>query len=185
MPLSEAAGPDCGIWPAGSLVKCTPTWISVNLVWWECRQMISVPSMKSTWQWIFSFLEVTTWRTWREKVVTTSLIWRWGYWPYLSQASMIAGSSGARDYGCPHGRWIVRLLLLIICLESLDSISGPSIAAWIRRNHWGSNWAPRSSTRTAEGTSEVNDSDSNEKAEQKKMFFKSHCTNMYCKLKCF
>lgn len=144
MPLPECAGPDTGIWPTSSLVICPPTWVSVNLGHWEWRQMISFPWMESIWQRIFCFLKATTW--WDE-IETTCLIRWWSHRPYLSQASMAAGSSGA---GCTHGSWIAWLLLLIVCLESLDSITGSSITAWIRRNHWRSHWAPWSTTRTAE-----------------------------------
>ena len=150
MPLSEAAGPDARIWSASGLMECPPTWISLYLSKRERRQVFSFPSMKSSWERIFCFLEVPARCTWWEEVKAATLVrWR-GHWPYLSQASMTSWSSGAWNHGCAHGWWIARLLLLIVRLESLDSVTSPSIAAWIRRNHWGCDGAPSSSTRTVE-----------------------------------
>jgi len=148
MPLTEAAGSDTGIWPTSSLVIWPPTWLSVNLVQWEWRQVISFPRMEPTWQRIFCFLIVTTWWTWWDNIKGTSLVRWWGHWSYLSHASMIAGSSASRNDGCAHGCWIAWLLLLIVCLKSLDSITGSSITARVRRNHWRTHWTPWSTTRT-------------------------------------
>lgn len=128
-----------------------PVRISIDLVQRERRHVISFPRMEPTGDgMILGFLKVAARRIWLEEVESPRRIRR--RWAHLCQAPVTIGSSTRWDNRRAHMRRIIRrwLLLLVVRLESLDSVTGTSIASWVSRNHCGSNWASSSSTRTVE-----------------------------------
>lgn len=147
MPRAEAARSATTIRSSTCVMKWPPNRISVNLTQGEGRQVFPFPSMISVRYWIFSFLKVSSWRTWRIKVEATSLIRWWGSWPHLSQPSMIAGSSSSRHNRSAYSWWTTWLLK--ICLKSLNSVTSPSYTSRIRRYHWWGDWTSSSGSRTA------------------------------------
>ena len=145
MPLTKAAGPDAWIRnTGGALMNLSPTWISFHLVQTERRQVISFPWVKTIWHSVLQ-LEITTrWCGWVE-IEAIGLIRWWGH-GCLWQPSVITWSSGTRNCRCANASCSARLL--IICLESLNSVTSTCIAARIWRNHWGSNRTPNPCTGT-------------------------------------
>lgn len=150
MPWAEAAGSHARIWTTSGLMECTPTWFSVNLVYWKWREILSFPTMELSWHKIFCLLKVTAWSTWRNEIEATHLVRCWGHWTDLSMPSMNTWPSRPRNNGWPYGWRTIRVLLLIVCLKSLNSITSPGITTRIRRDQRGSNWTPCSSTRAVE-----------------------------------
>lgn len=150
-PLPKTTWSDARIWPSGDMMERAPVRISIDLVQRERRHVISFPRMEPAGDgMILGFLKVAARRIWLEEVEPPRRIRR--RWGHLCQGPVTVGSSTRWDDWGAHMRKIIRwwLLLLVVCLESLDSVTGTSIASWVSRNHCGSNWASSSSTRTVE-----------------------------------